>query len=162
MYHEADEKRDYPWPFPLFFPSTSFSLRRLFKPSAGRRLARPDSTWTRLCAKENVKISSRPAHLYTPSAIRDVCPSSTKTAYALSTLNPIKHCPPVYPRNFQSFFANFYHHRYRREISELSRGLVTEEQGETSGKFASRYTLFGVSPGTSENQAEKRCDLNSI
>lgn len=69
MYHEADENRGLPLaflppPFPLFFLSTSFSLRRLFKPSAGLSPAStgPIPRGTRLCAKENVKISSRLAH----------------------------------------------------------------------------------------------------
>lgn len=54
-----------------------------------------------------MKISSRLAHLYTPSAILDVCPSSTKTAYALSTLNPIKHCPPPSPSSPLRLFKKF-------------------------------------------------------
>lgn len=68
MYHEADEKRGLPLAFlrplrPLLFsPSTSFSLRRLFKPSAGLPPSRARFHVERLCTKENVKISSRLAH----------------------------------------------------------------------------------------------------
>lgn len=138
---------------PFFFPSTSFSLRRLFKPSAGgcRLARRPDSTWNDCTRKRMWKFQAglhTCTHHPRYSMFAQVQPKRPTLCQPWIRLNIVP-SPPRLFKKFSIFLRDLSLHTFRyRTVYTTTRFSATRviekerEGGEGGGEYYYGQFLF--------------------